>query len=73
MYTGSVLTWGYSSPGWELLEGKDWVWVLSESSGHRMGLERIGNGIELGIGRQFGSVSLVGTGWMKMQLFLDRS
>ena len=38
-----------------------------------MGLERIGNGIELGIGRQFGSVSLVGTGWMKMQLFLDRS
>lgn len=49
MYTGSVLTWGYSSPGWELLEGKDWVWVLPESPGHRMGLERVGNGIELGI------------------------
>ena len=57
MYTGSVLTWDYFCTRLGAPKKQRLGLVLPESPGYRMGLGRIGDGIELGMERQYGSVS----------------
>jgi len=57
MYTGSVLTWDYFYSRLGAPKKQRLDLVLPESPAYGIGLGRIGDGIELGTERQYGSVS----------------